>query len=159
MLRITAITPGAVEYLLRGSDCATHEHAGQGAGNGAGRVGDAVGYLLSGAEREPAGVWFGEGLSMLLIPPGTLASEAQVRAVFGRLEHPTRVDRRGVPLALGSRPRSFRPFEERLAAALAKEPDAAEERRREITAGVSTRPRTATAYFDFTFSPVKSVSV
>jgi conjugative relaxase-like TrwC/TraI family protein len=159
VLRITAIGPGAVDYLLRGSDCATHEHAGQVVENGAGRVGHAVGYLLSAAEREPAGVWFGEGLPMLGIEPGTAATEAQVRAVFGRLEHPTRADRDGKPLALGSPPRSFRPFEERLAEALAREPDAAGERRREITAGLSTKARTATAYFDFTFSPVKSVSV
>lgn len=159
MLRITAMPPGAVDYLVQGSGCASDEHAGQVAENGVGRVGGAVDYLLAGAEREPAGVWFGEGLPMLGIEPGTAGTEAQVRAVFGRLEHPTRVDGAGEPLALGSRPRSFRPFEERLAEALAKEPDAAEERRREITAGVSAGKPTARAYFDFTFSPVKSVSV
>jgi len=158
-LRITAISPGAVEYLLRGSNCAQHEHAGQARGNGAEKVGDGVGYLLAGAEREPAGVWFGAGLAMVGVEPGALASEAQVRAVFGRLEHPTRVDRLGGPVSLGSRPRSFRSREERVAQALAAEPDATQERRAEITRAVLSRKPKAVAYYDLTFSPVKSVSV
>ncbi len=58
------------------------------------RTADAVGYLLAGAAKEPAGVWGGEGLSMLGVQAGTAATEAQVRAVFGRLEHPSRVDAR-----------------------------------------------------------------
>ena len=75
---------------------------------GGGQTGDAVGYMLAGAEKEPAGVWGGEGLAMLGVEAGTAASEDQVRAVFGRLEHPSRVDARtGEALPLGSRPRSF----------------------------------------------------
>ena len=73
-------------------------------GLGAGRrqAADAVGYLLAGAEKEPAGVWGGEGLSMLGVQAGTAASADQVRAVFGRLEHPSRVDARtGEALAVG----------------------------------------------------------
>ena len=53
-----------------------------------------------------AGVWGGEGLSMLGVQAGTAATEAQVRVVFGRLEHPSRVDAKtGERLSLGSRPR------------------------------------------------------
>ena len=78
-------------------------------------------------------MWGGEGLSMLGVQAGTAATEAQVRAVFGRLEHPTRVDAKtGERLSLGSRPRTFQSRDERVARALAAEPDATEERRAEI---------------------------
>ena len=69
---------------------------------------------------------------MLGIQAGSAASEAQVRAVFGRLEHPTQRDADGRPVSLGSRPRSFRSRAEREAEALAAEPDATEERRAQI---------------------------
>ena len=102
------MSPGAVDYLLRGSGCAEHEHAGEASARGGGKTADAVGYMLAGAAKEPAGVWGGEGLSMLGVQAGTAATEAQVRAVFGRLEHPSRVDpKTGEALPLGSRPRSF----------------------------------------------------
>ena len=88
MLRITSVSAGAVDYLLRGSGCAEHEHAGeapgQGSGRGGGRTADAVDYLLAGAAVESAGVWGGAGLSMLGVQAGTAATEDQVRAVFGR---------------------------------------------------------------------------
>ena len=171
MLTVTAISAGAVEYLLRGSDCAAHEHAPAGAqqgadttaggesGRAAGRPSDAVSYLLAGAATEPAGVWFGEGLSMLGIQSGSAASEAQVRAVFGRLEHPTQRDADDRPVSLGSRPRSFRSRAEREAQALAAEPDATEERRVQIRNKVYADTRKAVAYYDLMFAPVKSVSV
>ena len=159
MLRITSITPGAVEYLLRGSDCAAHTHTGQARESGAGTAINGVGYLLAGAEREPAGVWFGAGLPMLGIEPGTVASKEAVRAVFGRLEHPTRVDERGNAEGLGSRPRSFRSREQRLADAWAAEPDATQERHAQIRNQVHAQKRKAVAYYDLTFSAVKSVSV
>ena len=83
-----------------------------------------------------------------------------MRAVFGRLEHPTRVDAKtGEPLSLGSRPRTFQSRDERVARALAAEPDATEERRAEIRNEVYAQTRKAVAYYDLTFSPVKSVSV
>ena len=97
---------------------------------------------------------------MLGVQAGTAATEAQVRAVFGRLEHPTRVDAKtGEPLSLGSRPRTFQSRDERVARALAAEPDATEERRAEIRNEVYAQTRKAVAYYDLTFSPVKSVSV
>ena len=159
MLRIISVSPGAVEYLVRGSGCAEHEHAGEASARGGGQTADAVGYMLAGAEKEPAGVWGGEGLAMLGVEAGTAASADQVRAVFGRLEHPSRVDARtGEALPLGSRPRSFSSREERVAQALAAEPDATEERRAEIRAKVSEK-RKPVAYYDLTFSADKSVSV
>lgn len=152
------MSPGAVDYLLRGSDCAEHEHAGTGTGRAA--TADAAGYLLAAAQREPAGVWGGHGLSMLDVEAGAAATEDQVRAVFGRLEHPNRVDEEtGEPLPLGSRPRSFRPPDERIAQALVAEPDATEERQAEIRNAVRAENRKAVAYYDFTFAPAKSVSV
>ena len=157
MLTITAVSTGAVEYLLRGSGCAEHEHAEK-AGQKRGL--DGAGYMLAGAEKEPAGVWFGTGLEdMLGIEVGTTATEEQVRAVLGRLEHPTKVDKDGDPLSLGSRPRKFRSREDRVKAALVAEPDATEERKEQIRNQVRADTRKAVAYYDLTFSPVKSVSV
>lgn len=160
MLRITAVSPGAVDYLLRGSGCAEHEHAGEASEKGPDRSADAVGYLLAGAGKEPAGVWGGAGLSMLGVQLGAAATEAQVRAVFGRLEHPNRIDpKTGAASALGSRPRNFSSRDERVARALAAEPDATEERRAEIRQQAYAQRRKAVAYYDLTFSPAKSVSV
>ncbi|MDN5934138.1 MAG: relaxase domain-containing protein, partial [Pseudonocardia sp.] len=157
MLTITAVSTGAVEYLLRGSGCAEHEHAER-AGQKRGL--DGAGYMLAGAEKEPAGVWFGTGLEdMLGIEVGTTATEEQVRAVLGRLEHPTQVDKDGDPVSLGSRPRRFKSREDRVKAALVAEPDATEERQEQIRNQVRADTRKAVAYYDLTFSPVKSVSV
>lgn len=155
VLTITAVSPGAVDYLVNGSGCA---HDASPAGPSAGRTADAVGYLL-GEAGEPAGVWFGEGLALVDARAGEAATAEAVRAVFGRLEHPTHVDERGKPVGLGSRPRSFRSRERRKVDALAAEPDATEERRAEIRREVIARTRTPVAYYDLTFSAAKSVSV
>ena len=71
---------------------------------------------------------------MLGVQAGTAATEAQVRAVFGRLEHPTRVDAEDRRAAAAGQPAADRsgPGTEREAQALAAEPDATEERRAEI---------------------------
>jgi conjugative relaxase-like TrwC/TraI family protein len=160
VLTIQSVSPGAVDYLLRGSGCAEHEHAGEASARGGGRAADAVGYLLAGAANEPAGVWGGEGLAMLGVQAGTAATDALVRAVFGRLQHPSRLDAKtGEPLPLGSRPRNFQSRDERVAQALAAEPDATEERRAEIKQQVYAQTRKAVAYYDLTFSPAKSMSV
>jgi conjugative relaxase-like TrwC/TraI family protein len=168
MLRITAVSAGAVDYLLRGSGCAEHEHAkerdpgaelevdGAGGAEGADRSGpDAAGYFLSATEHgEAPGRWFGTGLEeMLGIKPGTAATKDDVRSVFGELKHPE------TGQYLGRPPRTYREYEARLAAALAKEPDATPERRREIELATRLDSRKAVAYYDLTFSPAKSVSV
>lgn len=162
-MRITAVSPGAVDYLLRGSDCAAHDQVASGTSRAAHRVsttvGDAAGYLVRAAAQESAGVWFGAGLPMVGVAAGTAATEEQVRAVFGRLEHPTLVDEGGKAVSLGARPRTFRSRADRVAQAIAAEPDATEERREQIRAEVHARTRKAVAYYDFTFSPAKSVSV
>ena len=153
------MSPGAVEYLLRGSGCAEHEHAGEASARGGGRTADAVSYMVAGAEKEPAGVWGGEGLSMVGAQAGAAATEAEVRAVFGRLEHPTQTNlRTGEAVPLGSRPRNFDSRDERVAQALAAEPDATEERKAEIREKAQGK-RKPVAYYDLTFSPVKSGSV
>ena len=153
------MSPGAVEYLLRGSGCAEHEHAGEASARGSGRTADAVSYLVAGAEKEPAGVWGGDGLPMVGAQAGAAATEAEVRAVFGRLEHPTQTNlRTGEAVPLGSRPRNFDSRDERVAQALAAEPDATEERKAEIREKAQGK-RKPVAYYDLTFSPVKSGSV
>ena len=126
------MSPGAVEYLLRGSGCAEHEHAGE-----ASAAAVAAGPRTRSATCSPArrrsrpGCGAARACRCSACRPVTAATEAQVRAVFGRLEHPTRVDlKTGEPVPLGSRPRNFSSRDERVAQALAAEPDATEERRR-----------------------------
>jgi conjugative relaxase-like TrwC/TraI family protein len=160
MLRITAVSAGAIDYLLRGSGCADHDHGphsaeAPSAEAGAGRAG--VEYLVGSSGVESAAVWFGAGLDMVGIEVGSVASERDVRAVFGQLRHPeSTVDD---PVFLGRPPRKFRSTEERIQAALARESDADEERTREIENEVRADGRKAVGYYDLTFSPVKSVSV
>ncbi|MGE3661761.1 MAG: MobF family relaxase [Pseudonocardia sp.] len=170
ILGITAVSAGSVDYLLCGSGCAEHEHApppvergvvadaaAGGAGGGQAK-GEGAQYLLSSAEREAPGVWFGGGLEeMLGIAPGTLATAEDVRAVFGRLARPGSDPKD--PEYLGRPPRKFKSSAERIEAALVAEPEAGEERRREIENSVRASGRKAVAYYDLTFSPVKSVSV
>jgi conjugative relaxase-like TrwC/TraI family protein len=162
MLSITAISAGAIDYLLRGSGCAAHDHphgqdaAGVDTGPGGGSEPVGVEYLLGGGLDEPS-VWFGGGLDMVGIVSGSVAREADVRAVFGQLRHPDSTEEE--PVFLGRPPRRFRPTEARIAVALAREPDADPERKDEIANTVRADGRKAVAYYDLTFSPVKSVSV
>ncbi|MGE0346580.1 MAG: MobF family relaxase [Gemmatimonadales bacterium] len=166
VLGITAVSAGAVEYLLRGSGCAEHEHAPSPAEAGVAPEGGAAGsgkapganYLLSSSEREAPGVWFGGAVEeMLGIAPGTPATAEDVRAVFGKLTRPGSTP--DDPQFLGRPPRNFKSTAERIAAAVAAEADAGEERLREIENTVRASGRKAVAYYDLTFSPVKSVSV
>jgi conjugative relaxase-like TrwC/TraI family protein len=60
---------------------------------------------------------------------------------------------------LGPRPRRYKSLAERVAAALAGEPGASAERARELRNAAAVGGRKAVAYYDLTFSPVKSVSV
>jgi hypothetical protein len=43
VLRITSVSPGAVDYLLNGSGCAEHDHAGEASGQSGGKTADAAG--------------------------------------------------------------------------------------------------------------------
>ena len=60
---------------------------------------------------------------------------------------------------MGQAPRKFKTTAQRVEAALAAEPDATPERRRELELAAATDGRKAVAYYDFTFAPPKSVSV
>ncbi len=163
MLSITAVSAGAVDYLLRGSGCAEHAHAPSKAELGlapAARQREGAQYLLTSAELEPAGVWYGHGLHMVGMAAGSQATARDVRAVFGKLTHPTALDpETGKAAFLGRPPRQYKSTEQRIAAALAAEPDASEGRVAELTARAQADDRKAVAYYDLTFSPVKSVSV
>lgn len=173
MLRIIAVGSGAVDYLIRGSGCAGHEHAqvldagrareqtaehaqerSAGAEVGPERGRGAARYFGAAVESgEPAGRWGGRGLALFGIEEGAQASEGFVRSVFGKLEDPRTGE------SLGRAPRKFKDTAARVEAGLAAEPDATPERRREIELAAATDGRRAVAYYDFTFSPPKSVSV
>nr|ABN48424.1 ORF16 [Amycolatopsis benzoatilytica] len=161
MLRITAVSAGAVDYLLKGSGCAEHEHAkernqehGQEAQQGPERTPDAAGYFLSAQQHgEAAGRWYGNGLDMLGMKAGSAATADDVRKVFGELKDPNSGE------YLGRAPRQFKDYDARVAAAVKREPNATPERLKEIQDAARTDGRKAVAYYDFTFSPVKSVSV
>ena len=156
MLRITAVSAGAVDYLLRGSGCEhgqVQQHAPE-RGQAPEAQQDAAGYFLSATEHgEAPGRWLGDGLDAVGMTAGTMATEDDIRSIFGELQHPETGEQ------LGRAPYNFKSYGERLAAALAAEPDATPERREQIELGVKMASSKAVAYYDFTFSPVKSVSV
>lgn len=153
MLRITAVSAGAVEYLLKGSGCAEHEHATE-RGQEPERDVDAAGYYLSAVQHgEAPGRWYGNGLEFLGVKSGTDATADDVRKIFGELRHPDTDE------FLGRRAMNFKDYETRLAAALEREPNATPERIKQIEDACRTDNRKAVAYYDFTFSPVKSVSI
>lgn len=170
MLRITAVSAGAVDYLIRGSGCCAkdpahdHEHAmtpeqarehEQARLRTTGPARGAARYFGSAVEHgEPAGRWGGQGLAMFGVRPGEEASEAMVRAIFGNLEDPETGD------PLGRAPRKFKTTAERQKAAVAAAgPDITPEQQRQIEVTAAADGRKAVAYYDFTFSPPKSVSV
>jgi hypothetical protein len=142
VLSITAISAGAIDYLLRGSGCAGHDHRSAGEEPSAEQAG--AEYLLSSA-KEPAGVWFGAGLGMVGMVAGEAARADDVRAVFGQLRHPSSTEED--PVFLGRAPRTFAAMEARIERAWALEPEAGEERRREIAnqvRGIVGRPSATT---------------
>ncbi|MDT7707357.1 MAG: hypothetical protein QOG20_2964, partial [Pseudonocardiales bacterium] len=160
MLRITAISAGAVEYLIRGSGC-THEHddamvdrdaAQDGADTSVGAErgvsgqggGGAASYFAAAVRSgEVPGRWLGSGLAMVGAQPGREADPEVVRAVFGRVEHPMSGE------SLGRAPRRFKTYRQRLAAAVAREPlSPSPERLRELELAAKTDGRKAVAYYD-----------
>ncbi|WP_158071610.1 MobF family relaxase [Pseudonocardia sp. Ae717_Ps2] len=177
MLRITAISAGAVEYLIRGSGCTDHEHvqdldrtAGNGGGHsaeraaavGAERDGQGPAYFDAAVVHgEPQGYWFGSGLEAmgLAARSGDVADPDDVRAVFGQLRRPESTEE--APEFLGRRPPTYRTAEQRYQALAAKEPGGlvTPERERELREQSVTDGRKGVAYYDFTFSAPKSVSV
>jgi hypothetical protein len=136
MLRITAVSAGAVEYLIRGSGCTEHDHE-HGHDRSAGRERGAV------AEHDGAGASVGHGGAGRAVGDAAGYLGAAVRA--GE--------------ALGRAPRWFKTYHQRLKQAIEREPLPTPERLRELELAAKTDGRKAVAYYDFTFSPVKSVSV
>ncbi|KAA1013926.1 relaxase domain-containing protein [Pseudonocardia sp. EV170527-09] len=167
MLRITTVGAGAVEYLLRGSGCAAHRGSERAEGS---RVTQATtttvgvggpGYYASAVSHgEPAGRWFGAGLGALGLPfaAGEVATAGDVRAVFGQLRRPESSEKD--PVFIGSRPRNYASVEQRVERALAREKGAVSaERAEEIRRAAESDGRRSVAYYDWTFSAPKSVSV
>ncbi|MFD8497962.1 MobF family relaxase [Amycolatopsis sp. NPDC059657] len=158
MLRITPISAGAggVEYLLRATGCAEHDHAAHTReAKDAEKSPDGAEYFLrASGHGEAVGVWHGKGLGMLGISDGDKVDPDVMRAVYGRLEHPDTEE------PLGRRPRNYSVLtESKIAAALANEPTATEERQAEIRREMERAERKARAFYDVTVSPSKSASV
>ncbi|WP_224392883.1 MobF family relaxase [Pseudonocardia sp. ICBG1293] len=153
MLRVTAIGAGAVEYLVRGSGCAVHRSVRAG--------GEAPGYYAKAvAAGEPAGYWFGTGMAGLGLSfvSGETVDADDVRAVFGQLRHPDSSEKD--PEFIGSRPRRYLSAAERVERALAREKGSpSAERVEEIRRSAESDGRRSVAYYDWTFSAPKSVSV
>lgn len=161
MLRINTVGAGAVEYLLRGSGCAAHRGPEQGAAQDAGQAAEGPGYYASAVEHgEPEGRWFGSGIEALGLPfaPGETVVADDVRAVFGQLRRPESTEED--PVYLGNRPRKYLSAEERAQRAIGRERGApTEERIEEIRRAAEADTRRSVAYYDWTFSAPKSVSV
>lgn len=172
MFRITAISTGSVEYLLKGSGCThqdplkqvlegpenapndpEHPQTEGSSGKGGGKSLPVDYHLAAQRRGEEPGRWYGKGLEFLEMTEGTVASEDAVRRVFGQLKHPHKDQQ------LGSKPREFKDYRTRLAEALEREPGATQERVAAIKREVKADGRSARAYYDFTFSPPKSLSV
>jgi len=107
-------------------------------------------YLDAVLDGEPPGRWSGQGAQALGLS-GVVTDEA-MRSVFGRYTAPD-----GSPI--GHRARGLANQADRLAAALAREPDATPDRVEEICLGLELADRSPVTGYDFTFSPVKSVTV
>jgi conjugative relaxase-like TrwC/TraI family protein len=108
-------------------------------------------YLDAVAGGEPPGVWAGAGAEHLGLT-GVVEGE-DMRTLYGRFEHPHTGD------PVGSRPAQRASAEDRLAAALAAEPDALPERVAELRAQIERTDRQSVIGWDVTFSVPKSVTV
>jgi conjugative relaxase-like TrwC/TraI family protein len=154
VLRITAIGSGAVEYLLRGSGCREHAHEAA-----AGQQGP--GYYTAAVEHgEAVGRWAGSGMEAMGLEfrDGDSVNPDDVRAVFGQLRRPESTEE--APAYLGRRPAKYKTEQERYDALVAKESgEVSPERERELRNQAATDGRRPVAYYDFTFSAPKSVSV
>ncbi|MBN9739471.1 MULTISPECIES: MobF family relaxase [unclassified Pseudonocardia] len=163
MLRINTVGAGAVEYLLRGSGCAAQarDNAGPDRSLDAGQGADGPGYYATAVERgEPEGRWFGSGMQPLGLrfTSGEVVLADDVRAVFGQLRRPDSTE--DDPVYLGNKPRKYLSPEERAQRAIDREPGApTEERIEEIRRAAESDTRRSVAYYDWTFSAPKSVSV
>lgn len=100
---------------------------------------------------EPPGLWLGDGAPDLGLSGEV--DEAVMGAVYGDLVDPRTGE------ALGSRPREYTPVEDRVAEALAREPDATAERRAALERDVRKTQKSTVKYYDLTFSAPKSWSL
>lgn len=173
MLRITAIPAGAVEYLIRGCGC-QHDApkvelergpdlaAGHTAERAAGREKGAAAYFAAAVEQgDPQGYWFGTGMEAMGLPfaSGDIADPDDVRAVFGQLRRPESTEKD--PDFLGRRPPKYKDEDQRFEALKAQEkgPISPEREQQLRQQAAATDTRKGVAYYDFTFSAPKSVSV
>lgn len=111
-------------------------------------------YTDASAAGESPGVWYGAGAELLGLAGEVDAEE--MKAVYKDLldpRDPTGQDMLGEPL------RRYKTAEERYTALLSAAPGASAEEREAMWAQAQQGARQAVAFYDATFSPVKSVSV
>jgi conjugative relaxase-like TrwC/TraI family protein len=113
------------------------------------RATDYAEYLLG--QRELDGVWKGRGAERLGLTGKVKAWQGH--RLYGKHENPHTGKKLGKPQV------HFRPYEERLAAKLAKEPFATEDRKREIELSVSKVQKQNRMFYDATFSLPKEYSL
>src|SRR5215207_8392467 len=131
-------------YLVR------HAEEGRGPSDGV-QVATTNYYAEASDHGEPPGLWWGKGADALGLRGEV--DHGVMETVYGDLVHPTTGE------TLGSRPRQFASYADRLAAKLDAEPNATPERRKELEFEAAKSHRKAVHYFDLTFSPPKSWSV
>jgi conjugative relaxase-like TrwC/TraI family protein len=108
-------------------------------------------YLDAVAEGEPPGRWLGKGAAALGLEGEV---DAQVmETVYGEFKNPLTGEQ------IGRRPDEPKSLDDRIAAALAAEPDALPERQEEIRRNIERTARKGVLGWDTTFNVAKSVSI
>lgn len=112
------------------------------------------------ARGNPPGVWMGHGAAQLEIA-GSVVTESQMKALFGRGLHPDGEQKLGSAYPTYS---DLAPYTERLAARLAEWEEAngrppSETVRNHLASVEARRGRRAVSGYDLVFTPVKSVSL
>lgn len=147
--------PGAADYLTSQMGCEDQLDARERELADAAARGDAVAYYQAANDHgESPGRWSGRAAGLLGLTDGETASTESVKTVLGELKNPSTGEQ------LGSAPRNYQTREQRFAKALdGAGENVTAEQRRELWNQVTDRSRSATGFYDLTFSAQKSVSV
>lgn len=102
---------------------------------------------------EPPGFWLGSGTAHVAQSVGAEVDPKVMETIYGKWKHPETGEK------LGRAMYTFKPMNERLAEALAKEPEATPERVKEIELAVRKSQQHGVRYYDVTYSAPKSWSL
>lgn len=156
MLRVTKVSPSprAADYLTRQMGCSDHVDREQIELENAAQRGDMTAYYAA-AQRdgEAPGRWNGRGAALLGFTAGQHVDPDDIQTVFAKLQNPLTGEQ------LGRRPQDARTRMERHAAWCEAHPEATDEDRLQAWNEVIDKGTSATAFYDFTYSAPKSVSV